>query len=210
MTKRLMDLLLVLVALPVVLPVLAVTYLFVRVKLGSPVYFGQERGGYKGRHFKLWKFRSMTEARDSEGRLKSDAERLTPFGRKLRATSLDELPSLWNVIKGDMSLVGPRPLLIDYLSRYSPEQMRRHDVPPGLTGWAQVNGRNSLSWDAKFAYDLWYVDHHNVALDAWILVLTVVGVVWPRGISAEGHASMPEFLGNGANRSDGPMTGGGQ
>jgi len=197
-----MDLLLLLLALPVLLPVFALVWLAVRLTLGSPVYFSQMRGGHRGAPFRLWKFRTMTDARDSQGRLLPDAERLTRFGRLLRAASLDELPSLWNVVRGEMSLVGPRPFIADYLPRYTQEQLRRHDALPGITGWAQVKGRNALSWDEKFAYDLWYVDHRSMALDVWILLLTVAGVLTRRGISAEGHASMPEFLGSGGNRGD--------
>jgi sugar transferase EpsL len=187
------DLILVTAASPVWLPLLGVLALLVRVKVGPPVFFRQRRPGRHERIFELIKFRTMTEARDASGALKADAERLTPFGRWLRATSLDELPELWNVLKGEMSLVGPRPLLVQYLERYSVEQRRRHAVAPGLTGWAQVNGRNAISWEQKFALDVWYVDHRSLGLDLWILCLTVWQVVYRRGISAAGDATMPEF-----------------
>lgn len=192
--KRLVDLLLIVLGLPFWLPLLAVLALFVRLKLGSPVFFTQARPGFKGRLFELIKFRTMTNARDAQGQLLPDAERLTPFGRWLRGTSLDELPELLNVLKGEMSLVGPRPLLPQYLSRYSPEQARRHDVPPGITGWVQVKGRNALGWEEKFKLDVWYVDHHSLWLDIKILFLTVRSVVLREGISAPGEATMPEFM----------------
>lgn len=163
---------------------------------GWPPLFVQERPGLHGRTFRILKFRTMTDARDAAGQLLPDAERLTPLGRLLRATSLDELPELWNVLVGDMSLVGPRPLLVQYLGRYTREQMRRHDMPPGITGWAQVNGRNALSWDEKFALDLEYVDHWSLALDAKILLTTLRKVLLREGISAQGEATMPEFLGS--------------
>lgn len=196
MLKRLFDILasglaLVLLAIP-----LALLAWQVRRKLGSPVLFCQIRPGLKGQPFKMLKFRTMTDARDSKGELLPDAERLTPFGQWLRASSLDELPELWNVLKGDMSLVGPRPLLMQYLERYSENQARRHEVRPGITGWAQVMGRNSLSWDQKFALDVWYVDNHSLALDAKILLMTVDKVFKRDGISAAGEATMAEFLGS--------------
>ncbi len=196
MTKRIIDILLLLLALPVLLPLFALISLAIWLTLGSPIFFTQERGGYKGTRFHLWKFRSMTNARDAQGRLLPDTERLTPFGCFLRASSLDELPCLWNVMKGEMSIVGPRPLIADYLPRYTPEQRRRHDVKPGLTGWAQIKGRNSLTWDEKFAYDIWYVDHRNLVLDCRIILATAVAVLRRHGISAEGHATMPEFNGS--------------
>jgi sugar transferase EpsL len=164
---------------------------------GWPPIFTQRRPGLHGKVFTLRKFRTMTDARDASGALLPDAERLTPFGRALRASSLDELPELINVLTGDMSLVGPRPLLVQYLDRYSPEQARRHEVKPGLTGWAQINGRNSLSWDEKLALDVWYVDNWSLALDLKIIAKTVSAVVEGRGISAEGSATMPEFMGVG-------------
>lgn len=168
----------------------------VRRKLGGPVLFCQVRPGLKGQPFKMFKFRTMTDARDATGELLPDAERLTHFGKWLRASSLDELPELWNVLKGDMSLVGPRPLLMQYLERYSEDEARRHEVRPGITGWAQVMGRNSLSWDQKFALDVWYVDNQSLVLDAKILLMTAVKVLKRDGISADGEATMTEFLGS--------------
>jgi lipopolysaccharide/colanic/teichoic acid biosynthesis glycosyltransferase len=171
---------------------LAVTWL-VRRKLGSPVLFSQVRPGLKGTPFRMYKFRSMTDGRDASGALLPDAERLVPFGRRLRSTSLDELPELWNVIKGDMSLVGPRPLLVEYLDVYTPEEARRHDVPPGLTGWAQVNGRNAISWDEKLALDVWYVDNRSLKLDIWILFKTLERVFRRDGINAADSATAPRL-----------------
>ena len=191
--KRIFDLVAVLLSAPLWLPVLLVLALLVRIKLGAPVFFRQRRPGFCEEIFELIKFRTMTDARDAGGRLLSDAERLTPFGRWLRSTSLDELPELFNVVRGEMSLVGPRPLLVEYLPRYSPEQRRRHDVPPGLTGWVQVNGRNALSWEDKFQLDIWYVDHRSFWLDLRILFRTVWQVISRQGISAPGDATMPEF-----------------
>lgn len=191
--KRVFDLVAVVVTAPLWLPLLAVLAVLVRTKLGSPVFFRQDRPGHRERIFRLYKFRTMTDARDATGALRPDAERLTPFGRWLRATSLDELPELWNVLRGEMSLVGPRPLLVQYLPRYTAEQRRRHDVPPGLTGWAQVNGRNALTWEEKFRLDVWYVDHRTFGLDLRILFRTLRQVVAREGISAPGEATMPEF-----------------
>jgi lipopolysaccharide/colanic/teichoic acid biosynthesis glycosyltransferase len=168
----------------------------IRSKLGSPVFFKQIRPGLHGRPFEMVKFRSMTDARGPDGQLLPDADRLTPFGRFLRASSLDELPGLWNVLKGDMSLVGPRPLLMEYLPLYSPEQARRHNVRPGITGWAQVNGRNALSWDDKFKLDVWYVDNRSLRLDINILWRTVRKVLVREGISAAGEATMSKFTGS--------------
>jgi lipopolysaccharide/colanic/teichoic acid biosynthesis glycosyltransferase len=168
----------------------------IRSKLGSPVFFRQMRPGLYGKPFQMVKFRSMTDARGPDGQLLPDVNRLTPFGRFLRASSLDELPGLWNVIKGDMSLVGPRPLLMEYLPLYSTEQARRHNVRPGITGWAQVNGRNALSWDDKFKLDVWYVDNRTLWLDIKILWLTVSKVVLREGISAAGEATMSKFTGS--------------
>ena len=162
---------------------------------GSPVLFVQWRPGLHGHLFRMLKFRTMTNERDRNGCLLPDSERLTAFGRFLRSTSLDELPELWNVLRGDMSLVGPRPLLMQYLDRYSPEQARRHEVKPGITGWAQVNGRNALSWDERFALDVWYVDHQSLGLDVKILALTVVRVIQRSGISHAGYSTMHEFSG---------------
>lgn len=193
--KRLFDLALSLAALLLLCPVLAALALLVRVQLGAPVLFRQTRPGLRGKLFTLYKFRTMTGARDAQGNLLPDAERLTRFGRFLRSTSLDELPELFNVLKGEMSLVGPRPLLTQYLERYTPEQMRRHAVLPGITGWAQVNGRNALSWEQKFALDVWYVDHQSIRLDLKILLLTVWKIIKREGIHQPGQATMQEFLG---------------
>jgi lipopolysaccharide/colanic/teichoic acid biosynthesis glycosyltransferase len=176
------------------LPVLILTIL-VRVKLGAPVFFKQPRPGLNGKSFLMFKFRTMTEFKGTDGQLLPDADRLTGFGRLLRSSSLDELPGLWNVLKGDMSLVGPRPLLVDYLPLYSAEQARRHEVRPGITGWAQVNGRNALSWEEKFKLDVWYVDNRTMWLDLKILFLTVRKVLVRDGISAAGEATMSRFTG---------------
>jgi len=193
--KRLFDVFAAAAALIVLAPVLAILAAVVARKLGRPVLFRQQRSGLQGRPFRLAKFRSMTDAKDAEGRHLPDDLRLTPFGRRLRSTSLDELPSLWNVVKGEMSLVGPRPLHCSYDARYSPTQKRRLQVRPGLTGWAQVNGRNALSWNDKFALDVWYVDHQSFWLDLKIILRTVAAVFAARGIAAEGAATMPEFKG---------------
>lgn len=178
-------------------PLLLVGAVLVRATLGSPVLFSQERPGLHGRPFRVLKFRTMRDATGPDGAPLPDGERMTAVGRVLRATSLDELPQLWNVLRGELSLVGPRPLLMQYLPRYSREQSRRHDVLPGITGWAQVNGRNAISWDEKFALDVWYVDNWTLALDAKILAMTVVRVLRRSGVSREGHATMPEFMGPG-------------
>jgi lipopolysaccharide/colanic/teichoic acid biosynthesis glycosyltransferase len=193
--KRLLEFVAAGLALVIVWPLLAVLALLTRARLGSPVLFRQQRPGLCGRPFLLTKFRTMTDARDADGRLLPDAARLTSWGRLLRETSLDELPTLWNVVKGDMSLVGPRPLLMQYLERYTPEQARRHEVRPGITGWAQVNGRNALSWEDKFRLDVWYVDHASLPLDLRILLLTVWKVVRREGISQEGEATTRVFRG---------------
>jgi lipopolysaccharide/colanic/teichoic acid biosynthesis glycosyltransferase len=194
--KRLFDVLAAGVALLLLgLPLLILTWQ-VRRRLGSPAFFRQSRPGLGGRSFELIKFRSMTDERDAGGVPLSDAQRLTSFGRFLRASSLDELPELWNVIKGDMSLVGPRPLLMEYLPLYTAEQARRHEVRPGITGWAQINGRNSLTWEEKFALDVWYVDNRSLRLDMKILWLTVRKVLVRDGISAAGEATMPRFTGS--------------
>ena len=195
MIKRAFDILISLAALLLLWPVQLVLAVLVRVKLGPPALFRQQRPGLHGRPFTMLKFRTMTDARDAEGNLLPDGERLSSFGRSLRSTSLDELPELINVLAGDMSLVGPRPLLMRYLDRYTPEQMRRHEVRPGITGWAQVNGRNAITWDQKFALDIWYVDHHSLRLDMRILWLTVRNVLRREGISQAGEATMEEFLG---------------
>jgi lipopolysaccharide/colanic/teichoic acid biosynthesis glycosyltransferase len=194
--KRCMDRLAAGVGLLCFAPVMAVTALVVRFTMGRPILFRQVRPGLGGKTFQLLKFRTMLEAQDAEGNPLPDAQRLTPVGKFLRAVSLDELPQLWNVLRGDMSLVGPRPLLVEYLPRYSPEQARRHDVLPGITGWAQVNGRNALGWDERFRLDVWYVDNWSLALDARILALTFLRVVQRQGISHEGDATMFKFLGN--------------
>ena len=194
--KRLFDLSIALPALIVLLPVLAVTTVLVRVFLGTPVIFRQERPGLHGKPFFILKFRSMTDERDAEGHLLPDDRRLTKFGRFLRASSLDELPELWNVISGKMSLVGPRPLRLDYLALYNAEQIRRHDILPGITGWAQVNGRNAISWERRFELDVWYVDHCSCWLDVQILLMTLIKVFSRSGISADGHATMPSFRGS--------------
>ncbi len=194
--KRFLDLALAIPMLFLLSPVLALVALFVRRKLGSPVIFHQRRPGLHGKPFTIYKFRTMTDARDVQGDLLPSAERLTPFGRSLRSTSLDELPELFNVLRGDMSLVGPRPLRIQYLERYTPEQMRRHEVMPGITGWAQVNGRNAITWKQKFALDLWYVDHWSLWLDLKIIALTVWKIIKREGISPPGQATMEEFMGS--------------
>lgn len=194
--KRVFELLFVLVlATALALPVLLLAAM-VRVKLGAPVLFRQLRPGKDGLPFEMVKFRTMRDAFGSDGRPLPDAERMTSFGQFLRASSLDELPELWNVIKGDMSLVGPRPLLMEYLPLYSPEQYRRHEVRPGITGWAQVNGRNALSWEEKFRLDVWYVDNQSIWLDLKILFLTVKKVLIRDGINAAGEATMPKFTGS--------------
>lgn len=193
--KRLIDVVLVVIAAPLWVPLLALLAVAVRVKLGSPVLFKQVRPGLDGKPFHLVKFRSMTDSRDASGALLPDAERLSPFGQRLRSTSLDELPELLNVLKGDMSLVGPRPLLMEYLPLYNKEQARRHEMRPGLTGWAQVNGRNALSWEEKFKLDVWYVDNQNLWLDVRILFLTFVRVMTREGVSAEGSATAERFEG---------------
>ena len=167
--------------------------ILVRLKIGPPILFSQTRPGLHGRPFLLYKFRTMKEALDAERTSLSDADRLTQFGKILRATSLDELPELWNVIKGDMGIVGPRPLLMQYLDRYTPEQARRHEVKPGLTGWAQVNGRNAITWEEKFTLDVWYVDNWTLGLDLMIIGMTIKKVLKMEGISQEGEATMPEF-----------------
>ncbi|PCG09116.1 sugar transferase [Sphingomonas ginsenosidimutans] len=193
--KRAFDVVVASVALVVLSPVLLVVAVLIRRKLGSPVFFSQVRPGRGGRPFRMVKFRTMRDAIDRDGQPLPDAARLTAFGAKLRATSLDELPELWNVVRGDMSLVGPRPLLMQYLPLYSAEQARRHAVRPGVTGWAQVNGRNAISWSQKFALDVWYVDNRSFALDLRILWLTVRKVLVRDGISADGEATMPPFSG---------------
>lgn len=194
-SKRILDLCLAVPALVVLSPVMGILALLVRFRLGNPVIFGQRRPGYKTNLFILYKFRTMCDLTDMNGKLLPDAERLTNLGKFLRSTSLDELPELWNVIKGEMSLVGPRPLLIAYLDRYTPEQNRRHEVLPGITGWAQVNGRNALSWEEKFALDVWYVDHWSVGLDLEIIFKTIGKVLKRESINAPGEATSAEFMG---------------
>lgn len=196
MLKRLIDITASGAALAVLSPVLAVTAYKVKKNLGSPVLFKQTRPGLNGKPFEMIKFRTMKDATDKDGNLLPDSERLTPFGQKLRSTSLDELPELWNVLKGDMSLVGPRPLLMEYLPLYNSEQARRHNVRPGVTGYAQVNGRNAISWEQKFALDTWYVDNQSLWLDFKILAKTVKQVLIKDGISAEGEATMSKFTGS--------------
>ena len=193
--KRSLDILISLVVLTVLSPVLLLLLISIRMRLGSPIFFKQERPGHNGRPFQLTKFRTMTNTRNAEGELLPDAERLPGFGRFLRASSMDELPELWNVIKGEMSLVGPRPLLMEYLDFYSDEQARRHEVRPGITGWAQVNGRNALSWEEKFELDVWYVDNRTFWLDLKILFMTVAKVLKGDGVSHGEHATMEKFRG---------------
>ncbi|MHB8763268.1 MAG: sugar transferase [Deferrisomatales bacterium] len=197
MGKRLFDLLLTVPGVLAISPLLLALTLWVRWQLGSPVLFDQVRPGLGGRPFRMLKFRTMTDARGPDGELLPDGERLTRLGRFLRSTSLDELPEVWNVLKGEMSLVGPRPLLMQYLDRYTPEQARRHEVKPGITGWAQVNGRNAVTWEQKFALDVWYVDHQSRWLDVKILALTFLKAWRREGINQEGQATMSEFMGTG-------------
>jgi lipopolysaccharide/colanic/teichoic acid biosynthesis glycosyltransferase len=198
--KRIFDVLLTVLSLILFSVPLVVLFWQVREKLGDPVFFRQIRPGLNEKPFVMFKFRSMTDGRGPDGQLLPDAQRLTSFGRFLRASSMDELPGLWSVLKGDMSLVGPRPLLMEYLPLYSPEQARRHAVRPGITGWAQVNGRNALSWEEKFDLDVWYVDNRTLWLDIKVLWLTVKKVLVREGISAAGEATMPRFEGSVKNR----------
>lgn len=195
--KRVFDLASSLLLLAICAPFLALTALSVRLAMGSPILLRQARPGLNGQPFTFLKFRSMTEACDADGRLLPDAQRLTPFGHWLRRSSLDELPQLINVLRGDMSLVGPRPLLMEYLPLYSPRQARRHEVRPGITGWAQVNGRNAISWEEKFEYDVWYVEHQSFALDMKILFMTLARLFQRADVSHGGHATMPRFTGSG-------------
>jgi sugar transferase EpsL len=196
MAKRLFDLLLTIPGTFIILPFLLVLALLVRIFHGSPLFFVQVRPGQHGKPFRMYKFRTMTDARDASGNLLPDHERLTPLGKFLRSTSLDEFPELINVLKGDMSLVGPRPLLMEYLPRYSAEQNRRHDVKPGMTGWAQINGRNAIGWEEKFRYDVWYVDNWSLWLDFRILVRTMLSVLLRKGINHNATETMPFFDGN--------------
>ena len=196
--KRFIDILGASLGLLLLSPVLALVAYKIRRQMGAPVLFSQTRPGRHGKPFQMVKFRTMRDAVDADGRPLPDAERLTKLGRFLRSSSLDELPELWNVLKGEMSLVGPRPLLMEYLPLYSPEQARRHEVRPGVTGWAQVNGRNAISWDEKFALDVWYVDSRSLWLDLKIIWLTIRKVIKRDDISAAGEATMPRFKGNGS------------
>jgi lipopolysaccharide/colanic/teichoic acid biosynthesis glycosyltransferase len=205
-SKRIFDLLLTLPGLVVISPILGIVALLIRLKMGSPVLFRQVRPGFMGKPFVNYKFRSMKETRDAQGRPLPDTERLTRLGQFLRSSSLDELPELFNVIKGEMSLVGPRPLLMQYLERYSPEQARRHHVLPGITGWAQVNGRNALTWEEKFRLDVWYVDHWSLWLDLRILAMTFWKAIKQEGISQPGHATAEEFMGNPAQEKGDPAS----
>ena len=191
--KSLVDRIVAAIVLIILSPLLMIIAVAIYFQMGKPILFAQDRPGKKGRVFKFYKFRTMTDERDAQGELLPDGDRLTGFGQWLRKTSLDELPQLWNVIKGDMSMVGPRPLLVRYLDRYTPEQARRHEVLPGITGWAQVNGRNAISWEEKFNYDIWYIDNWNLGLDLKILFLTVAKVLQRQGISQPGRATMEEF-----------------
>ena len=196
MVKRLLDLIGASIALLLLSPVMVIVAWQVRRDMGSPVLFRQTRPGLRGRPFQMIKFRTMRDATDANGTMLPDADRLTPLGRFLRASSLDEVPELWNVVRGDMSMVGPRPLLMEYLPLYSPTQARRHEIRPGVTGWAQINGRNALGWDEKFALDVWYVDNRSLWLDMQILGRTIAKVVRRDGISAAGEATMPRFEGS--------------
>jgi sugar transferase EpsL len=195
-SKRVLDLILTLAGLPVLLPVMGILAVLVRIIHGKPILFRQERPGYRTQLFPVYKFRTMTDAHDAHENLLPDSERLTGLGRFLRSYSLDELPELFNVLAGQMSLVGPRPLFKHYLERYSSEQARRHEVLPGITGWAQINGRNALSWEEKFSLDVWYVDNWSLLLDIKILLLTIGKVLKREGISQPGHATAEEFMGS--------------
>ena len=195
LAKKALDRAVALGVLVATAPVLGAAALAVRATMGGPVFFRQERPGLGSKPFRIAKMRTMSDARDAAGRLLPDADRLTPLGRFLRSSSIDELPQLWNVLRGDLSLVGPRPLLMQYLSLYSPEQARRHDVLPGITGWAQTHGRNALGWEDKFELDVWYVDHWSLLLDLKILASTLGAVLAREGITSEGHVSMPNFQG---------------
>lgn len=194
--KRIFDITMVLLFLPLWMPILIIISFMVKIKLGYPIFFRQTRPGLQGKLFEMVKLRTMTDEKDAYGNLYPDEIRLTSFGKLLRSTSLDELPELWNVLKGDMSLVGPRPLLVEYLPLYSDEQVRRHEVKPGVTGWAQINGRNAISWEKKFKLDVWYVDNRSLWLDIKILWITLKKVIRRDGISASGEATMPKFSGS--------------
>lgn len=194
--KRLLDIVGAGLLIVLLSPIMLMTAVIIRCKMGGPVIFRQTRPGLNGKPFQMIKFRTMRDDRDTHGNLIPDEKRLTGVGQRLRSLSVDELPELWNVLKGDMSLVGPRPLLVEYLKLYSPEQARRHQVKPGLTGWAQVNGRNALSWEEKFEFDVWYVDNYDLWLDLKILLKTVKHVLRKDGVSADGEATMPVFTGS--------------
>ena len=194
--KRLIDIVGASLGLLLFSPCFLILAILIRVKLGTPVLFQQLRAGLEGSSFKIIKFRTMNDLRDAGGNLLPDGERLTGFGRFLRSTSLDELPELYNILKGDMSLIGPRPLLVEYLDLYTPEQSRRHEVKPGITGWAQINGRNALTWEERFQLDTWYVDHQSLRLDMQILMMTIGSVIARKNISAPGYDSMPKFTGS--------------
>jgi sugar transferase EpsL len=194
--KRVLDFLGALGGLVLLSPLFLLIAISIYLRMGRPILYRQTRPGLHGKPFSIYKFRSMLDARDTNGNLLPDEVRLSSFGRFLRSTSLDELPELWNVLHGEMSLVGPRPLLMQYIPRYNSEQKRRHEVKPGITGWAQINGRNAISWEDRFALDIWYVDHWSLLLDLKILMLTIFKIVRREGINAEGHATMPEFMGS--------------
>ena len=195
-SKRIFDLIIATLGLIILSPFILLTAILARIFLGTPILFRQTRPGYKGKPFTVYKFRSMTDARDAQGNLLSDDVRLTRFGKFLRASSIDELPELFNILRGEMSFIGPRPLLMEYLPLYSPEQMRRHDVHPGLTGWAQVNGRNALDWQTRFALDVWYVDHWSFWLDIKIVFTSLWKVIQREGINQPGQATIEYFKGN--------------
>jgi sugar transferase EpsL len=195
-SKRILDLILTIPGILILSPLMLFISILIRVNFGTPIIFRQKRPGYKGKPFWVYKFRTMTEAHDAENNLLPDSQRMTRLGRLLRSSSLDEFPELFNVLQGVMSLVGPRPLLMQYLERYSPEQARRHEVLPGITGWAQINGRNALTWEEKFELDVWYVDHWSFWLDIKILLLTVAKVIRREGINQPGQVTAEEFMGN--------------
>jgi lipopolysaccharide/colanic/teichoic acid biosynthesis glycosyltransferase len=194
--KRTLDFLVALLGLVVLSPLMLAIAVIIRISMGSPVFFRQQRPGLHGIPFQLLKFRTMGNLAGAGGHERPDADRLTPLGKFFRSTSLDELPELWNVLRGDMSLVGPRPLLMEYLPLYTPQQARRHEARPGITGWAQISGRNAISWDERFALDVWYVDHRSLSLDLRILATTLVCVAQREGTSQQGHATMPRFRGS--------------
>ncbi len=196
MTKRLFDIVFSLLGILILLPVFVSIAFFTYINLGSPIFFRQIRPGKDGRPFQIIKFRTMTDLKNSDGVYMPDKARMTPFGHFMRSSSLDELPELWNVLKGDMSIVGPRPLLLEYLPLYSKKQKRRHDLCPGITGWAQINGRNEISWEKKFELDLWYIENRNFLLDLKIILITLKKIVFSEGISREGEATVPKFKGD--------------